>query len=359
MLYFCSVKLTKKKNSMHRLNFSVLVALTAIFIASGCTKRTEDGQTEKQMPVKVIIVGNSSTSENRNYVGTAEESFGVSLSFSQIGTVEQVFVSEGQKVSKGQLLAALNGNTAQNSYEVAKSTLNQAQDAYDRIKVLHDRGSTTDIQFVDVETGLEKAKGMEAIAKKNLEDTKLYAPFSGVIAMRSVEPGANIMPSIAAFKLVSVNEMDIKIPVPENEVGNIRNGQSAKIIVSALGDKQYSGSVFRKGVEANPVSHTYEIRVRVNNPQQDIMPGMVCKVSLQQEKTEQNIVVPNASVQIATDGSRFVWLADGDIAKRRSITIGALTDNGITVESGLDAGDKLIVEGFQKISDGMKIIINY
>jgi len=342
---------------MHRLYSILFIAGLEIVITTSCTRQSETAKPDKQIPVKILTVGAMSVSSTQNYTGTAEESFGVSLSFSQAGTVERVAVSEGQKVSKGQLLAVLSSGTAQNAYDIAKSMLNQAQDAYDRIKLLHDRGSVTDLQFVDVQTGLEKAKGMEAIARKSLDDTRLYAPFSGVIANRSVEVGANVMPGVAVFKLVSIDEMDVKVSIPENEIGNIRTGQPATIVVTALGDKRYNGTVYRKGVEANVISHTYDIRIRVKNPQQELMPGMVCKVFLTQDASQPRIIVPNQSVQIAPDGSRFVWLAAGDSAQRRAITTGALTDTGITVDSGLTAGDKLIVEGFQKISEGMKVSI--
>ena len=160
----------------------------AIFLA-GCTGKTETVKTEKIIPVKTLVVNGSETMAERNYVGTAEESFAISLSFSLTGMVEQVTVSEGQRVSKGQMLAALNSGTAQNAYDVSNSTLQQAQDAYDRLSALHEKGSVTDIQFVEVETGLQQAKSMEAIARKNLDDTKLYAPFAGIIAKRSVEIG--------------------------------------------------------------------------------------------------------------------------------------------------------------------------
>ena len=125
----------------------------------------------------------ASTSANvRNYVGTIEESQAISLSFSGMVTVEQAFVTEGQRVAKGQLLARLNTATAQNAYSVAQAQLAQAQDAYDRLSKVHDNGSLPDIKFKEVEAGLQQAKSLAAISKKSLDDCNLYAPRSGVIA---------------------------------------------------------------------------------------------------------------------------------------------------------------------------------
>jgi len=340
---------------MHKLHSILSLATAAIFLVTGCTGRTETAKTEKVIPVITMAVNGTTTTAECNYVGTAEESYAISLSFSLPGTVEKVAVSEGQRVNKGQLLAVLSSGTAQNAYEVAHATLKQAQDAYNRLKSLHDKGSVTDLQFIEVETGLEKAKALDAIASKNLEDTKLYAPFAGIIAKRSVEEGANVLPGISLFKLVSIDEIDVKTPIPENEIGAIHTGQTATVTIPALNNMEYRGVVHKKGVEANPVTRTYNIHIRLKNTQSELMPGMVCKVFLAPDNTEQLIVIPNKSVQIAPDGQRFVWLAEGNVAKRRFITTGALTDYGITVVNGLSDGERLITQGYNKVSEGMKV----
>ena len=342
---------------MKKINSILCLITMTVIILTGCTGKTETVKTEKVIPVKAITVSGSETMAERNYVGTVEESFAISLSFSLPGTVEKVAVSEGQRVSKGQLLAALNSGTVQNAYDVANSTLKQAQDAYNRLSELHKKGSATDIQFVEVETGLQQAKSMEAIALNNLEDTKLYAPFSGIIAKRSIEEGANMMPGVAAFKLVSIDEIDIKAPIPENEIGNISVGQSATVTIPAVNNAVYTGRVDKKGVEANAISHTYDIRIRIKNPQLSLMPGMVGKVSLQSETDSEQIVVPNRVVQITHDGKHFVWLADGSTAKRRFVTVGSLANNGVVIADGLKAGDRVIVDGYNKVSEGMQISI--
>jgi RND family efflux transporter MFP subunit len=297
----------------------------------------------------------STVMSERNYVGMVEESTAVSLGFAGVGTVEQVFVAEGQQVRKGQTLATLNSATAQNALATAQASLQQAQDAFERLTKLHDNGSLPDIKFVEVETGLQKAKSMEAIARKNLDDCRLCAPVNGVVARRSAEPGVNVAPGMTAFKLVTVDRVNIAISVPENEIGSTAAGQDAVIEVPALDNQIFIGKTAMKGVAANPLSHTYTVKIGVDNPQARLMPGMVCKVRLRQSGESSAIVVPNRAVQSSHDGRRFVWLAVGGVAQRRFVETGALADAGVTVEQGLSDGDRLIVEGCQKISEGMKI----
>jgi multidrug efflux pump subunit AcrA (membrane-fusion protein) len=112
-----------------------------------------------------------------------------------------------------------------------------------------------------------------------------------------------------------------------------------------------------KGVVANAMSHTYEAKIGINNPQSKLMPGMVCKVFLMADIPTAEIVVPNRTIQISADGKHYVWLANGDVAKRQFVKAGGLNDNGIVIIEGLSAGDKLIIEGFQKVSENVRIRI--
>ena len=95
----------------------------------------------------------------------------------------------GQHVSAGQLIATLDPTSMQNSHKVAHATLEQAEDASRRMKELHDKGSLPDMKWVEVQSKLEQARSMEQIARRNLDDCRLRAPFSGIIAEKSMETG--------------------------------------------------------------------------------------------------------------------------------------------------------------------------
>jgi RND family efflux transporter MFP subunit len=342
--------MTKVKYFIHS---AILLAIAGL---SGCGSESGDApETTKIIPVKVTTLAPSAATTGRNYVGTVEASVAVSLAFSSMGTVEQVYVSEGQRVRKGQLLATLNTATAENSYQMMLAKQQQAQDAYDRLVKVHENGSLPDIKFVEVETGLQQAKSMTAVAKKNLDDCRLYAPHDGVIASRSVEAGSSALPGVAVFQLVSVDRVKVKIAVPENEIGKIAEGQTVRLVVPAFDNAVFTGKIEMKGVVANAISHTYEAKIGINNPQTQLMPGMVCKVFLAGNTETAEMVVPNRTIQIAADGRKYVWLADSNVARRRFVETGGLNDNGVVVVKGLSAGDRLIVEGYRNVSEGMKI----
>ena len=196
---------------------------------------------------------------------------------------------------------------------------------------------------------------MEQIAAKNLKDCNLYAPFTGVIAQRFAETGVNVLPGAPVFKLSKIEEVDVKVSIPENKIAAIQLGQPVRIRVAALNNECFEGKITEKGIQANPLSHAYDVKIRLANPLHKLMPGMVCNVTMQQDGANIGFELPVKSVQVEHTGKRFVWISENGIAKRRYVDIESLSANGVLVFGAVSAGDSVVVEGMQKISEGMKI----
>jgi membrane fusion protein, multidrug efflux system len=330
--------------------------LICSILLSGCGKNSKEGPSEA-IPVKVLVAATSCKVNAQNYVGTVKEDYASSLSFAVPGNVERIYVEEGDFVNKGKLLAEINSSNLQSTYAAAAAILRQAEDAFGRMKQLYEKGSLPEIQWVEMQTNLEKAKSAEKIARENLEAAKLYAPFSGLIGRRSVEPGVNVMPGIQAFTLLNMDKVKVNVAIPENLISSIKTGQAANIVIPALSDASLHGKVGKKGVVANVISHSYEVEIPILNPQKNLIPGMVCKVQLLSGDSEHSIVLPNRAVMLSSEGEHFVWLAVKDTAHKRMVQTAGLSEQGIIITDGIAIGDKVIVEGYQKVSDGTKIII--
>lgn len=318
----------------------------------GCTQNIQK-KNDNIIPVKTMSVQASSEAGTLTYVGTIEESSGSQLSFSSIGTVSQVLVDEGQGVRRGQALAILDKTTAQSSYDMAKSTLSQVQDAYDRLKDLYDKGSLTDVKWIEMQTKLTQAQSGEKIAAKNLKDCILRAPFDGYISERKVDEGNNVMPGIGCFKLVKIDRVKVKISIPEKEISTIHKGQEVNFTVSALEDKSFTGKVSEIGVQADLISHTYDVRLELANPGRALLPGMVCNATLV-SKSRQATIIPQDAVKI--DGSdTFVWIAKGNKAEKRIVSTGGVSKDGVIITDGLAEGEDVIISGQDYVSEGTKI----
>lgn len=293
----------------------------------------------------------------RNYSGTVSESSGTVLSFSVAGTISRMHVGVGDRVAKGQLIATLDASNLEHTYQIALSTLNQAQDAYDRMKQLHDANSLPDIKWVEIENTLSQAQNAAAIAKKALKDANLYAPVSGYVSEKLADIGMNVAPGIPVVKVVDINSVKVSIPVPEDEISNITNGSAAIISVGALNGKQFSGTMAEKGVVANPLSRTYDVKYEVRNPGGELLPGMICNVTTTSDSVCDIIAVPQDAVLLDADNQNFVWLASGAKAEKRVVVVDGMTAGSrIIINSGLSVGDSIIVSGQQKVSQGTKVI---
>lgn len=341
-----------------RMFMKVIMMTSLIIIAAGCNNKQEAEKSTKEIPVKSLKVIDSSISKEDEYIGSIVESKASSLSFEVSGNVKQVLVSEGQKVKKGQLLAILYKGNIKNNYLANASTLKQAQDAYNRISILHNNRSVPEVQFVEAKTQLEKATAAERAAKKDMDDCNLYAPYAGIIGERFIEPGTNIMSGSPAFNLVETETLKAKVSIPENEISKIKIGDNAEIQIGALNDEKVRGVVSQKGILGNSLSHAYEVRITIIKTTKDLIPGMLCNVTFFQNKKVESIVIPVNSVQLYENNERYVWVINNRRVSLRKITIGSFTKDGVMVISGLKSGERIVTEGFQKISEGSLVVEN-
>ena len=337
----------------------VIAALWLIPFLTGCQGNKEKLKVHEPVKVKVVSVQTETYASPKRYSGTVEEKNGTSLSFATAGTVQTIHVRLGQQVNAGQLIATLDSTSMQNSYQAAQAVLEQAEDAYRRMKELHDKGSLPDMKWVEVQSKLEQARSMEQIAKRKLGDCKLYAPFSGIIAEKSMEAGENVAPGMSVARLVTASSLVVKISVPETEMSSVRTGQKAEIAITALGGETFIARVVEKGVVANPLSRTYEMKLKLEKPDEAIMPGMVAEVSLQPYKTDpKNLcVIPAHIVQIDEHNQSFVWSVKDGKAHKSIIVCDEYMADGVIVSSGLSANDSIIVEGQQKVCEGTEVTL--
>ena len=333
-----------------------MMAAVVLMALCSCGEKKE-AAAEQTVRVKVQQIQAEAVNGEQGFSGTIEEQNGASLSFATAGTIQRIYVNSGQTVGAGQLIAELDPTTMQNAYTISKTALEQAQDTYNRMKELHDDGSLPEMQWIAIENQLKSATASEAMAKKALADTKLYAPFGGYIAAKDAEVGQNAGPGVPIVKLVSIGSVKVKISVPEDDVQRIKKGSSMKIIVPALGNRQFSGNVTERGVSADPRSRTYEVKATINNRDGQLLPGMICQAFTNYMQGTTGVFVPANLVQLDSDNNTFVWVVNGGKAVKRQIFISNETAQGAQVSGGLSDGDQIIVAGQQKVSNGMKVEI--
>ena len=335
----------------------IMMMLLAGVLVSSCGQKQEQN-VKAPTRVKTQVVSPGMVDYAQTYVGIVEEREATAVSFTGMGVVKRMLVNEGQAVSKGQLIAEMDDTQARNLLSGAEAQMTQANDALARFKMLHDNGSLPEVQWVEIQSKVAQAKSQLEVAKKNLEDCRLVAPVSGIIGRKLIGAGETALPSQAVVSILDISTVKVKVAVPEAEIGGINANTPTSMTVEAI-NSSYQGGRIEKGVQADALTHTYDIRIHVANGDRKLLPGMVASVRFISDGSQAigSKMIPVTAVQKKSDGSLFVWTVGKDsTAHRANVTIGQTQGNYVSVIEGLDIGDRIATEVYQKLSEGTKVI---
>ena len=335
----------------------VFLGLLTVLMVCSCGEKKESG-VKAPTRVKTQMVMPAFSDGAQTYVGIVEEREGTAVSFTSMGVVRRVLVSEGQAVSRGQLIAEMDDTQARNLLNGAEAQMTQANDALERYKMLHDNGSLPEVQWVEIQSKVAQAKSQNEVAKKNLADCRLTAPVSGIVGKKLVGAGETAMPSQAVVTILDISSVKVKVAVPEAEISGINASTPSTISVEAA-QTTVKGGRIEKGVQADALTHTYDVRISVPNGDRKLLPGMVASVRFIAEGSQSisGKSLPVTAVQKAADGSLFVWtVANDSTAHRSKVSIGATHGNHVAITDGIDMGQRVVTEGYQKLSEGTKVV---
>lgn len=336
-----------------------VILLMAVMAMVGCG-RSEEKRAKAPVRVKTEqAFGGADAADGPAFVGIVEEHESTAVSFTGMGLVRRVLVSEGQTVSRGQLLAEMDDTQARNVLAGAEAQMTQADDALQRYRQLHDSGSITEAQWVEVQSKVAQARSALEVARKNVADCRLKAPVGGIIGRKMIGSGETALPSQAVVTILDVTSVKVKVSVPEAEIGRIGEHTPTYIRVDAIG-RSFEGGRIEKGIVADAMTHTYDVRIHVANADRSLLPGMVASVRIGGIGTGTlhagNCLLPVSAVQRRADGTLFVWTVGADsTAHRTAVSIGATRGNRVAVD-GLTGREAVVVEGYQKLSEGTKVV---
>lgn len=302
--------------------------------------------------VRVAVVTGSEQAGDLQLSGTLDAKRFLPLSFSVMGTVEQVLVQEGVGVKPGQVLARISPRSYQDAVSLAKLKVDQAEDAYQRLKPMHDEGALPEVKLVEVQTGRDQARLALAMAQKNLDDTALRAPVAGIVVKRSIEPGSSAMPGVPAVTLMQATTLLATAPVPEKQVGQVTKGDAARVVVPAM-NRTIEATVSEVGTMADPLTRTYEVKIEIPNADQDLRVGMVANVQLRRKTGSRALVVPPEAVRIDELGDPCVYVVakDGRVQRRPVKVIGYVGES-TALASGVAEGERVVISGTPMLADG-------
>jgi len=277
------------------------------------------------------------------------------------GTLTRVFVTEGDRVSKGQVLARIDDGGLSSQLGQLEAQAALAKTTYERQKRLWDQNIGSEIQYLQAETSYESAEKAVNQMKSQLAKTAVRAPFSGVIDDIITEQGTVVSAGQQLFRIINLKDMHIKADVPERFIKNVTKGKDVTVEFPILGET-ITTTVKQTGNYINPNNRTFAIEVDVPNTNGTIKPNLSAKLKINDYTSENAILIPLNVISEDGEGAQYVYIATADTdnkisAKRKFITTGKAQGDVIEIMDGLTPGDQIIVEGARSVKEGQTVKI--
>lgn len=345
----------KLSNITHKKGLIAISFLLLLMIS--CHKKEDKPTVQPPVKVSVIQVSSQKGKSERVYSGIVSASDNSTVSFSVSGTITDLYVSEGQQVFKGQVLGKVKNGDYLNAYNIAEAQLAEAQDAYNRLKKLHDANALPEIKWVEIQQKLKQAQNSVELARRTLEDATLHSPVSGTVTKKYADVGQTVMPVEPVYEITSLQNLTINISAGENEIGLFKIGQKAQVVIPTISDSIIEGKIIEKAVVADPLTRTYTIKLKLDSHNSNLLPGMLANVAFENmEGGSEYYNLPSQAIVLNDDNRWFVWVVTDSIVGKRFVETGGLTADGVSVTRGILPGDLVIVEGIRKVGTGSKVI---
>ena len=368
------------RKKMNKKNMVKMCGIALLFLSLAVCRQqaTDEGTKDESFgaaPVKVFKVQRQKISEKLFYTGVIEAWNKINVTPDIGGKIAKIYVEEGDRVEKGQLLAELDTRAvrlqldqAQAALAVAEANYNDAQKNMERMERLKKEDAASDQQYEKIKLAYEaadaqhkQARATVNLARYNLDVSLMKAPFSGVVASKNAEVGEVINPMMGGFSptsgvltLMDFSRVKIEIDATQQDVARIKKGQPAQLRVTALPDRIFQGRVSIVNITADPVSKKFKVEVTVDNPDLALRPNTFGEVSLEVSTHEHALVIP----QNAVLENRYVFrVKDSNTVERVELNLGLQNSDRIEVINGLKEGDLVVVEGNFGLEDGTQIEI--
>ncbi len=336
---------------MKRFTLTALCVIMALSF-TGCGKKTDTtvkSTDSSAINVKVEKVTETSIADSVTYSGEVKATESASVSAKASGTARSVLKDIGDYVTKGETLATIDDTDYRTQLNLAQVAYNQAKTNYENQKYLYENGAISKVAFDSAEAAFENASLNLQMARNALNNTIVTAPISGYIAGRNTNPGQLISPGVEIFSIKSA-EVEVQVNVTESVISNIAVGSKATVSVKAAGLEDVEATVKNVGVTKDAYTGMYKVIIGIEE-NSVIKDGMFAEVEITLNESTEAIVISSNALLDADDGTKYVYVADGENARRVDVVTGIVTDEKVEIISGISVGDEVIVSGKEYISE--------
>ncbi|MGP7733745.1 efflux RND transporter periplasmic adaptor subunit [Oceanimonas smirnovii] len=342
--------------------FGLLSAAGLLTSLSACDQDSPPASSEETVrPAQIMQVGAGSNDSSLRFPGRVRAVQRAELAFNVPGRIVELPVQEGQRVMQGELVARLDGENYQIRLNSAEAEYNKARTDYNRVNRIWQQSQAVARAEVDQKrTAMEVARAGYLAAKKDMDDTRLLAPFDGVVTRRQVENFSNVQAKQTVVSLQDTQNLEIVISVPERVVRTAPKQLKGQAVFADRPGQPLPVELKSFSAEADPQTQSYEAVLALSGePGFTLLPGMSVEImpDAMEQGAETIVTIPLQAVVAGPDGNTSVWKVNPESqqAERQPITLGPVQGENVVVNTGLESGERIVTAGVSQLREGMKV----
>ena len=346
-------ELEKLKSQSAQLNDQIKKLEEEITLENGGTKTSN----AKIIDVIVKPIELESFKHYIDVQGVVEGDENITISGKMAGTVDNIFVNEGDAVRKGQILAELDNLVLKESIEELKTSLGFTTQVYEKQKNLWDQKIGSEMQYLSAKNNKESLEKKLSTLYEQMELSKIKSPINGVVDAVEIKLGQSLMPGMPAIRVVNLNRLKVKADIAETYASKVKKGNDVVIYFPDL-DKEVTSKIVYTAKVINNLTRTFSVEADLDIHNQDYRPNMIAILKVVDYQKESSVIVPLNYIQ-SSGTSKYVYVVGSKngnkIATKRDITVGQNYNGRVEVLSGLGQEDLLITSGYNDLTEGVQI----
>jgi len=283
----------------------------------------------------------------------------VQVSAQESGVVREILAEKGTRVRVGQALIRIDDVVLSAQVDQARAAADLAAETYQRRRSLWEQERVgSEIVYLQARAAAEQSAANLKVLQERLSRTTIRAPFDGVLESREVEVGTMVSPGMVVGRVVDLDPVRVIAGVPERYAADIELGATALVTFDVLGDEVFQAPITYVGSTVEPQSRTFSIEVVLSNASGLIKPEMVANMSVVRRRVDEAVVVPQDALVRVEEGYvvfAVVPSGNGTVAQVRPVQVGPSQRDMVVIESGIEAGESLIVVGQRSVADGDRV----
>lgn len=287
-------------------------------------------------------------------IGSAVANESAEITSRTVNTVTAIRFTEGQFVRKGDVLIEFDSAQARADLAGAEAALAESRSQYKRSRELYATKALSEAQLDQLEATLKSNEARVAAAAARLADTVIRAPFAGHIGFRRISVGGLVSPGTVICTLDDTSIIKLDFTVPQTQVFAIAPGLPVSARIAGIPNRTFTGRVTTLATRVDPVTRSIMVRAELPNPEGILKPGMFMSAKLSAAEAPA-LLIPEGAL-VPEQGKMFVFVVKDGVASKREVTIGQRRPGEVQVTTGLSDGERVVVEGTQKIRDGVQVL---